>query len=191
MACSYNTIDFGYCVTETQQLGPGKDPSGSDQLYTRVYFSVRTVLTPGVDPALPGETPDACVTRIRHMLTQPRKQLYYDLTSLPGQAGPNPQYNLSLDDANGPWPDEQAIVVRYTTPGTLEIAWACTLCIRDCGSVYTDRPLSLRWSDEVSFDEAFRATYHRTGHLIVSSLSTISVDEYRRNNLAIVCLHLE
>ena len=129
--------------------------------------------------------------RIRHLLTAPRRPIYCDLTSLPGQvAGAGQAFIINLpdgrDDAGGPWPDPNAFSVRYVTEKTFLVHWVCTVKLRDC-SVFPDttaNPLSLRWEDSLSFDEEWTATYRRVGTLVLSTRSTETMDAWRRKNLA-------
>jgi len=188
MSLTYNGVTFTYPRTEVNVAAPGMDPSNSDQLYTVIRLKVRAYLNPQL---LPSTLIDAgsvanTYTRIRHYLTQPRAPLYYDLTSAPGATGAAPMINLpdGRDDANGPIPDPDAFSVTYTTPQTLEVSWAVTVKLRDCGFALTSTPLSLRWEDTMEFDNYWKATYRRTGTIIISSRSTISLDQYRRTVLA-------
>lgn len=214
MALSYNTINFCYPRTDVHIMGPAKDPSGTDQLYTQVRLKVQSyiyavddgtrlvtffdptsaadVIGFGGGPTVPGAAAVNTMTRIRHMLTAPRKQLYWDGTSLPGTTSPPtggaayldiPERvgNQGGDDANGPWPDDSAFEIKYVTPGCYEVTWACTVCIRDCPTDPVPvKPISLRWSDDLSWDRYWKLTYRRSGLLIVSSNDVSDIDYYRR-----------
>jgi hypothetical protein len=187
MSLSYNGIDFVYPLTTLHQYGPVKDPSGSDQLYTKVQLTAETLLNAAFLPArVQDANPSQVLANVRHALTQPRGALYYDLDSLPGQTGNSPLINIpdGRDDGTGPWPDDSAIRVIYTTQNTLSITWSCTVLLRDCGGDTTDQPLSLRWQDSLSFDNTGKATYSRNGTLIISSKDIHSIDWYRRNALS-------
>lgn len=178
-------------------MGPEKDPSGTDQLWTTVRIMARSLLYVnqltgiGIIPAELGTDQNVAqlLTRIRHLLTAPRRALYYDFLSLPGTtAGLPPSAIINLpdgtDDANGPWPDESAFSVVYTTYNCLEVTWACTVRIRDCGLGVPDGPISLRWEDSLTFDNNFKATYRRVGTCIISRRSPVLMDEVRRNTIA-------
>lgn len=193
MSLSYNGIDFGYCQTEHLINGPIKDPSGTDQLYTEIKLKAKSILY--VDSLIarlpPGITGDVStgqlMTRIRHMLTAPRKALYYDFISIPGTKATLPGNQIlnipdGLDDANGPWPDESGFSITLVTPKALEVTWACTVRITDCvrAGVNPIEPLSIRWEDSISWDETWKATYKRSGTVIISSRSSFSLDAFRR-----------
>jgi len=189
VSVTYNGITFSYPRTEVNVMSPGMDPSSSDQLYTTIRLKVRAYLNIAALPSnysIDQGNVANTLTRIRHYLTQPRAPLYYDLTSAPGTVGAAPIINLpdGRDDANGPLPDPDAFSVTYTTPATLEVTWACTVKLRDCGFALTSTPLSLRWEDTIEFDRYWKATYRRVGTIIISSRSTISLDQYRRTVLA-------
>lgn len=194
MALRYGPIEFVYPQTETHVMGPERDPSGTDQLFTVIKLKVRSIISLGnldsptqIRPARVSDgNAGATIARIRHMLCQPRQPLYYDLVSPPGGRSTKPTIDLpsGLDDANGPWPDEDAFSAHYTTPTTIEVSWACTIKIRDCGGNVPVGPLSLRWEDTISWDRTFKSTYRRVGTLILSSLSPNGVDYYRKTQLA-------
>ena len=128
------------------------------------------------------------------MLTAPRKPMYYDFISIPGQklqgSSPAPVINIAdgMDDANGPWPDAEAFKLTQVTPDCLEVVWACTVRITDCSpqanlngiAARPTEPLSTRWEDSVSFDETWKMTYKRVGSAVVSSRSDFSIDSWRR-----------
>jgi hypothetical protein len=188
MSVKYNGISFVYPLTTTHIMGPVKDPSGSDQLYTEITLAVESILNVAL---LPAKVTDGSVgnvlTSIRHYLTQPRAAFYYDLTSIPGNQGNAPVINIpdGRDDGTGPWPDEKGFSVTYTTPDTLKVKWSCTVKIRDCGDPnLISTPLSLRWEDSIGWDATGRATYTRNGTCILSSKSDQTIDWYRRNKLA-------
>lgn len=163
-------------------MGPGKDPSGTDQLYTMIHLKVRSIINIQLIPAIGFANPDQAIATLRHMLTQPRKPLYYDLTSLPNETSATPIINLpnGLDDANGPWPDTDAFSAVYTTPTTVEVTWGVLVCLKDCPFSQNNNYLSLRWEDSLSWDNTWKATYQRQGTLIISSLDPLSIDGYRR-----------
>jgi hypothetical protein len=188
MSLIYNGISFSYALTNLHQMGSVKDPSGSDQLFTSIRLEVTGLLNVGLLPASAlGRDAAGTLAYIRHLLTQPRKPLYYDLESPPGVTGNNPVINIPTgrDDAGGPFPDaEMAVSVEYTTPATLIVKWGVTTYLRDCGSNRVTAPLSLRWEDSLELDETFRMTRKRQGTLIISSLDTQMIDSYRRNILA-------
>lgn len=187
MSCTYNGIDFVYPKTDVHMYGPGKDASGSDQIYTNTRFSLETLLNVAYLPAkITDSGPANIISRIRHYLTQPRQPFYYDYDSLPGQTGPNPVFNIpgGRDDGTGPWPDDSALVVTYTTPGTLLIKWAVDFKLRYCGNdTSISVPLSLRWEDSLTWDQNWKASYRRNGTIIISSFDTNGLDFYRRNSL--------
>lgn len=166
-------------------MSPGLDPSRSDQTFTEIHLKAKGIINPDLSPSDPGETAADTLTRIRHMLTQPRRPLYYDLDSAPGATGSSPILNLPTgrDDAGGVMPE--VFDISYTTPTTLEVSWGCVVKIVDCrdGEAYK-RPLSLRWEDTIEFDRTWKATYRRVGHLIVSSLDPVAVDQMRRTIVA-------
>lgn len=188
MALRYNGIEFVYPNTEVHSMGPGMDPSNTDQLYTVIKLRVRSLINVELPPS--SDANDANVqetlTRVRHMLTSPRKPMYFDSDSLPGQRGANPIIDLpqGMDDANGPMPDPDAFSIVYTTPGSLEVTWAVTVKIRDCDPTNPTEPLSVRWEETVSWDRFFKCTRIRNGEVIMSSRSAVSIDTYRRNKLA-------
>jgi len=188
MALTYNGISFTYPRVEVHSMGSSLDPSNSDQTFTTIHLKAKGIINLALSPAIPADgDAGATLARIRHLLTTPRCPLYYDLTSPPGAAGPNPVLNIPTgrDDANGPFPDPMgALDVTYTTPSTLEVAWGVTVRLRDCDGQGSAAPLSLRWEDTIQFDNTWKATYRRTGTLIVSSLDPRAIDVYRRNNLA-------
>lgn len=174
-----------------------KDPSGSDQLFTGIRLEAECLMNIALLPSTFADE-DAeigaggLLKKVRHYLTQPRRELYYDLESNGGTVGPNPviqvpstgsrgRNQVARDDANGPYPDDKAIEVSYTTADTLLIKFAVTTYLTDCNSPNRTIPLSLRWADTISFDETFRATYERSGTCIISSLSIFTMDTARRN----------
>lgn len=186
MALSYNGIDLSYPKTETNRNSPGLDPSNSDQLFTSITIKAQAVINLDLAPALVADgDAGGTLARIRHMLTQPRMKMYYDLTSPTGQTGPNPIINLpsGRDDAGGPMPDPDAFSAVYTTPSTILVSWSCTVKLRDCG-VQISAPISLRWQDTIEFNNKWKATYRRVGVMIVSSLDSTSVDRYRASSVA-------
>ena len=199
MALTYNGIPLVYGRTNHHIMGPEKDPSGTDQTLTVIKLKTTAILyVNSLSPSIllpPGElgtdlNVGQLIARIRHLLTTPRRPLYYDFLSLPGTTTglpPSAIINLpdGVDDANGPWPDPDACSVTYTTNDCLEITWACTVKLRDCGfGTVVDGPISLRWEDQISWDEKFAATYQRVGTCIISSRSAQSIDEIRRNVIA-------
>lgn len=187
MACNYNGIEFTDINTDNHVMGPATDPSHSDQLFTEFNLTIRSILNVKNLPAIVQDADaQTILARVRHYLTEPRGTLYYDITSPPGTRGPNPVFNLTdgRDDAGGPWPDKDAFKIAYTTPGTLEVIWKCTIRLRDCGSLNPSEPLSLRWEDSISWDGTWKATYHRSGTLIISSRSANNIDWFRRNKVA-------
>lgn len=194
MAVTYNGISFAFARTEVNVAGPGMDKANADQLYTVIRLKVRGIINMQVYPAvsvsqLAGLTdPSQVLAYIRHKLTAPRKPLYYDLNSLPGQRGGSPIIDIPTgrDDANGPIPDPDAFSAVYTTEKTIEVTWAVTVKLRDCraGGGDANVPLSLRWEDSIEFDKYWKATYKRQGTLVLSSLSNVSIDTWRRYGLA-------
>ena len=173
MGLVYNGIDLGsYLLTKRIVQGPVYDPSRTDQLYTRINLSVRSIINPSLNPATAGETPAVTAARIRHMLCAPRKSLVYSI-------GATNYINLpsGLDDANGPKPDEAAFTITEVTPDTFLVEWSCAVCQTDCS---TSRPyLSNRWSESVTQDREWLTVKHRTGVLILSSRSTFHPDDFR------------
>lgn len=194
MSLRYNGVEFVYGLTTHHVNGPVKDPSNSDQLLTEIRLRVQSIVTYQQDsggnhlpPAKDGDVDaQGVLARVRHLLTAPRRAMYYDLTSLPGQTGPAPIIDLpdGRDDAGGPWPDPDAFSATLTTQGTIVVTWACTVKIRDCGADTAENPLSLRWEDAISYDETWKATYRRTGTLVISTRSDNTVDWFRRNKIA-------
>lgn len=201
MSLIYNGISFVYPRTEVHIMGPEKDPSGTDQMFTTIRIKAASLLYVnsfvglGLPPAIPGVdfNTGQLVARIRHMLTTPRRPLYYDFLSTVGTTNglpPSAIINLpdGLDDANGPWPDPDAFQITYTTPDCLEVTWACTVKLRDCGfNGVTNEPLSLRWEDSLTWDKYFKATYQRVGTAIISSRSGFKIDKLRRQSIAPIC----
>lgn len=203
MALYYNGINFIDVNTTTHVMGPMKDPSGSDQLFTRIDIKARTLLNISYLPSTIldfGKDAGGILARVRHYLTQPRCPMYYDLQSTTrAQAFASGNDRSAIinipdgrDDAGGPWPDPTAITVAYTTPNTLEIYWACTVQVKDCetdssneSSILTtsQNPISLRWEDSLSWDETWKATYTRSGTCIISSRQRRTMDWFRRNRL--------
>ena len=198
----YNCVSLSWPQTRVHVMSPGYDPSRSDQLLTVIRLEVKAVLyMSDLDPSIfvPPSTPAdfaagtpatiSTLTRIRHMLTSPRRPFYWDATtvSTPGTApaaGTAVYLNLPTgrDDANGPLPDEGAFRAVYVTPDAIEITWACTISLRDCGS--TDGslklvPLSIRWTDSLSWDKNWRCTYRRRGTMIISSQGP-DIETFRR-----------
>lgn len=202
MALYYNGIEFVDVNTTTHITGPVKDPSGSDQLYTRITIKARTILNIQYLPATVADAngdAGAILARVRHYLTQPRAPMYYDISSPPGPAGRifgagNGQALINLpggrDDANGPWPDPEAISVVYTTPETLEIQWACTVHLLDCNqeSLFngSQNPISIRWEDSLTWDETWRATFQRQGVCIIGSRGRYTIDWFRRYRINLI-----
>ena len=193
MALRYNNIEFTYCQTELNVAGAEMDPSGSDQLYTVIKLRCRAVLNASLYPNLgyADPSPAAVLATVRHLLTAPRKPLYYDLNSPPLPAprvGP-PVLNIpdGRDDANGPVPDPDAFSAVYTTPSTIEVTWAVTVKLVDCGNSGR-MPLSFRWQTEIDFDKYWKATYRQSGWVIFSSQSQVTPDTFRRTNLAPVVM---
>lgn len=200
MSLIYNGVPLVYGQTDHHIMGPEKDPSGTDQLLTVIKLRTRCLLyinsaspsgVPQLPPAIAGTDFNVgqLIARIRHLLTTPRRPLYYDFISLPGTTSGLPAsaiINLpdGLDDGNGPWPDEDAISVTYTTADCLEITWGCTVKLRDCGFGVTNGPISLRWEDSLTWDKYFAATYSRVGSMIISSRSALKVDDIRRDTIA-------
>lgn len=194
MALYYNGISFVDVNTQTHITGPVKDQSGSDQLYTRITVKARTILNTQLLPATildQGKDAGALLARVRHYLTQPRCPMFYDLSSPPvGGVQAFSKANAIIylpdgrDDANGPWPDPDAISVTYTTPQTLEIVWACTVHLMDCDnqSLLSGRrePISIRWEDSISWDETWKATFRRVGTCIITSKGRYTIDWFRR-----------
>lgn len=191
MALRYNGVEFPFVQTNFCANGPEKDPSGSDQTLTTISLQCRSIINVGVIPGHPtDQNAGGTLARLRHLLTAPRKPMYFDLTSLPGQTSAKPIINLPLgrDDAGGPWPDPKAYSAEYITPGTIEVTWACTVKLRDCGGFIATKPLSLRWQDSLTWDETWRATYRRVGTVILSTRSDDRIDYVRRTQLAPVVL---
>ena len=193
IALVYNGISFTYPQTQTHVMGPVKDPSGTDQTLTEIRLRVRSLLNVALLPASvsSGDTSAAGIlARVRHMLTQPRADLYYDLNSLPGGPfpanGADPIINIPAgrDDGTGPWPDVDAFRAEYTTPDTIEVSWGCSVRLLDCALGNPDAPLSLRWEDSISWDETWKATYRRSGTCIISSRDVNKIDDYRRNTIS-------
>lgn len=177
----YNNLELSYALTISHEMGPVTDDSHTDQTLTSIRIACSSIITPGLLPAIAGESdPAAILTRIRHLLTQPRAPIYYALdtnqavVNLPG----------GRDDANGPWPDERAITVQYTTPDTILVTFSVEVRIKDCGTQNPSAPLSIRWEDSFSMDERFRARWDRRGTAILSSRSTFTADYMRRNWIA-------
>jgi hypothetical protein len=197
---AYNGISLTYAQTLTHIMGPVKDPSGSDQLFTKIRFKVKALLYLNqLDSSIflsPSNGDDSTVadtlTRIRHMLTAPRKPLFWDSsTPFGAQVPATPSVYISLpsgmDDANGPWPDPDAFSAVYVTPTAIEVTWACEVSLVDCqagkaGVGGIIQPLSIRWSDSISVDKYWKATYHRIGTLIRSSLGA-DVESFRRSGV--------
>lgn len=196
MAITYNGIALTAQNTMTQVMGPVKDPSGSDQMMTKILIKVRAIINMNLLPAIAADNTfqqdvAGTIARIRHYLTQPRCPLYYDNHSPPGTTGLGPAFiNLpsGRDDAGGPWPDANAFEIAYLTERTCEVFWACVVHLRDCGATVPTEPLSLRWEDSISYDETWKATYRRQGVCIISSLQANNIDWFRRNKLSVpVC----
>lgn len=203
MALYYNGISFTDVRTATHVMGPVKDPSGSDQLYTRITLKAHTLLNIDLIPAIAadaGGDAGTILARVRHYLTQPRCPMYYDLQTVVAtqvnfnnSAGAIISLPDGRDDAGGPWPDTDAISVAYTTPNTLEIYWACTVHLKDCDTSLvgvdfnsSQIPISVRWEDSISWDETWKATYQRSGTCIISSKQRRTMDWFRRYNLNMV-----
>ena len=200
----YNGISIAYQRVQTIVHGPVKDPSGTDQLFTKITLVVDGLIYASssiANSTVPVETQDfvagsspvsAAAARIRHMLTAPRKPLYYDVTTPSAATGAVPTVpNVPLinvqnppDDNNGPWPDPDAFRINYVTQNTFEITWACTTWLTDCGpGESAAAPLSLRWEDSISYDKYWKATWQRTGTLIISARDPRSIDAYRRTTV--------
>ncbi len=203
MALCYNSVEFLYPLTRVNVMGPGKDPSGSDQLYTTVRLECEGVInTDGVHSTVfkSNGSVSSVLVAIRHYLTAPRRALYYDVASAPfARDSANAILNITdtpgtalgsgggRDDANGPWPDESAFKVTYTTEKTFLVSWAVVVKLRDCtltGQFQDGGLLSLRWDQSISWDKYFKAVFEWRGTAIFSSLATVSIDAFRRNKIA-------
>lgn len=178
---TYNGVSLSYALTISHEMGPVTDDSHTDQTLTSIRIACSSIITPGLLPAVAGEdNPAAILTRIRHLLTQPRAPIYYALDT--GEAVVN--LPGGRDDANGPWPDERAVTVQYTTPDTILVTFVVEVRIRDCGTQNPSVPLSIRWEDSFSMDERFRGRWDRRGTAILSARSTFTADYMRRNWIA-------
>lgn len=193
----YNGIPLSYALTKVNSTGPVKDPSGSDQLFNEIHLSTTASLSvqqasglPILPPATQSDVSvGGLLVRIRELLCQPRKSLWYSLDD--GANGKTDTPILYLpdgrDDAGGVWPDTTAISVTLTTPEYLEIAWACVVRIRDCGTTQPSTSLSNRWDETISFDKTFKCTVKISGTCIISSRSNFNLDSARRNIIAPLC----
>lgn len=179
MGLAYNGIETGYTLTQSVQQGPEYDPSGTDQLYTRIDIRTEFILNAALNPALVGETPAITCARIRHMLTAPRRSLFYAvgadyLINLPG----------GLDDANGPFPDPAAFNIVSLNQSTFVVTFAVTVRLTDCsgegGAAAARGYLSLRWNQATRYEGSSHLCTKRTsGLLIISSRSSIAPDNLR------------
>lgn len=189
MGLQYNGIDFPYPLTKVNVSSPGMDPSNSDQLFTEIKLEVQSILShQAMDSAQLGGATDASeiLAVLRHKLTAPRRPLFYDVGSLSDETEnalkPIIRIPDGRDDGGGPLPDPAAFKAYYNTPETIVVSWSCLVKLTDCtfaqGSKAT--PLSIRWSDSISWDRYFKATWHREGTCIISSRSVFTIDDVRR-----------
>lgn len=188
MAVTYNTITIPFPMTERLVFSSEKDPSGTDQLYTGIEYACKGVIAPNLiayPGQNPGNSPGATIKYIRHMLTSPRKDLL--ITDANGSilANVTPGNALiSVDDANGPFPDNEAFSCQQVLQGSYLVNFKIKTRLRDCaaqtGSTSSDAILSHRWTDSVAIDGVtWCCTKTRSGRAVISSLSNFTADSYR------------
>ena len=177
MIFRYNGIDLSYVLTQSVTQEPARDPSGTDQLYTRIRIEVRAVLNAGLNPSLgASDTPARQIPRIRHMLTAPRRALYYAAGGSPG--GAVIDLPAGRDDHTGPWPDAPALTVTHVTEATYVVTFAVVVCLTDCGTAPPEY-LSNRWQESINYDANWHATRRVVGTLITSGRAPGSPDDLR------------
>jgi hypothetical protein len=180
MSLTYNGIPLTFIHTQSVQQEPVADPSGTDQLYTRIRIAVSSVfhVNPGnisaLLPVLSGETPVATMVRVRHMLLLPRRRLIFAPT---GSTMIDVGGDTNPDDAHGPRPI--SCTVKQLTPAAFLVDYAVEAYIRDCTGADAAGYLSLRWSDTVSYDKDWLCTRRRAGLLVLSSANGRHPDSFR------------
>lgn len=92
--------------------------------------------------------------------------------------------DAQLDVKNGPWPHVISLK-RFDGGASYHVSFVCVVFILECpGASATQQwVLSHRWTESLTLDKTFRATYSRTGRVIVSTLinTTSSADTVGRS----------
>lgn len=144
-----------------------------DYLYTRVIIDIQAIVNPGatsytqqggIPTSTPGTLPTTTVEAIRHVLSQPRRQLVIGdylnqkMLAIPG--------DYDCDVKGGPFPKVHRIV-EVQGSRTFLVRWSCEANIIECPAG-TDAPvlISNRWSDQHTINEYHLTTRTATGRTV-------------------------
>lgn len=179
----YNGVDFGYVYSRSLQQSPVYDPSGTDQIYTRVVLTVESVIYAkaifnAISQANEGNQEKSLgnvLLQIEQQLQVPRRKLRYVVDGVEVLSPPVP------DDDNGPKP----LYARVTqlTEDSARIEWSVEVATsRGVDASWKGNPVaSLRWSQTQDTDENGMNIITTSGRLVFRrSIQTVeSIDELK------------
>lgn len=175
----YNGISLPFILTDTHEMKPEWTPDHADYLGTTITIGVTSTLSAATSGVLlAGETLGDAQGRIRHMLEQPRKELYY---SNDGEVYHITQTGAHRDVRNGPHP-EVLSVVRTVGDETLIVQFRVQFTVHQCHgkSEASLAPfLSHRYENTVEIDEDHRTTRVRTGTIEIPGGWNLDPDAFR------------
>jgi hypothetical protein len=182
---STNAIELSYVNTKSIVDEPIYSDDGTEYLYTRRFVHVEAVVSSSLLPALAGESSTQTMARIKHLLEQPRKQLWFfvgrDLLfqspgpqPLPGavDSNGNPLPPVIADAKWGPFP-RHCTINRIGGTESYNIDYAIETFVQECPGQSPENPppayLSHRWRESISIDEKAYSRRTRTGKIVTRS----------------------